>query len=48
VYVAPFIYAERAYPRYAYAYSDWRPRYFFSRRHFGAWGPHHRHHGWWL
>jgi hypothetical protein len=46
VYVAPRIYAERAYPRYAYAYSDWRPRYFFPRRHFGAWGPHHRHHGW--
>jgi hypothetical protein len=44
VYAAPRIYAERVYPRYAYAYSDWRPRYFFPRRHFGAWGPHHRHH----
>jgi len=46
VYVEPRVYAqrvhaERLYPRYAYAYSDWRPRHFFPRRHFG--GPH-RHH----
>jgi hypothetical protein len=43
VYAVPRIYAERVYPRYAhtYAYGDWRPRYFFPRRHFGAWGRHH-------
>jgi hypothetical protein len=40
---APKIYTERVYPRYAYAYSAWRPHYFFPRRHF--WGPRH-HHGW--
>jgi hypothetical protein len=41
VYRPPAIYAERVYPRYAYAYSAWRPHYFFPRRHF--WGHRHRH-----
>jgi hypothetical protein len=30
----PHIYTERVYPRYAYAYSGWRPHYFFPRRQF--------------
>jgi len=46
IYVEPRVYVERIYPRYAYAYRDWRPRHFFPRRHFGAWRPHHRHHWW--
>jgi hypothetical protein len=35
------VYTERVYPRYAYAYSAWRPHYFFPRRH--SWGARHRH-----
>jgi hypothetical protein len=43
VYYAPRVHAEAYYHRpYAYAYSDWRPRHYFPRRH---WHHHHHHHG---